>query len=362
MVDDNEANRALAKATLEDEGHRVLLAKGGAEGLAAFEREHPDCVLMDVRMPDIDGFMACKLIRARPDGADVPILFLTALRDIDTFDQAQRSGGDDFLAKPVSPAELVARVQSALRLKGLRVEVRGHYALLKQQRDDLMRLQLQKERLVAFLVHDLKNPVNSIDLHAQVLLRNQSLSESARDSVSRIRADTHQLSRMLLNLLDMSKADEGKLAPRRSIVDLKGLVDDLLVEFAISAQGRRVRLECHLGPARLDADEDLLRRAIANLLENAIRHAPRDSKVQVSTRDREGHLEIRVADSGAGVPPAQRERIFEPFIQDAGDNRLGGRGLGLAFCRLAAEAHSGKIWVEDAGPGAVFCMSLPHGS
>src|SRR5215467_3709443 len=113
VVDDNEANRELARSTLEDEGYRVLVAKGGAAGVETFEREKPDCVLLDVRMPDVDGFMACERIRALPHGASTPIIFITALRDVDTFEQALRSGGDDFLTKPVRPTELVVRVQTA---------------------------------------------------------------------------------------------------------------------------------------------------------------------------------------------------------------------------------------------------------
>src|SRR3954462_6675967 len=151
VVDDNEANRALARSTLEDEGYRVVVAAGGAEGIAAFEKEHPDCILLDVRMPEMDGFTVCERIRALPQGSVTPVLFLTALRDVDTFDRALRAGGDDFLTKPVRPTELVVRVQAALRLGKLSGELRESYAVMRHQRDDLLRLQLQKERLIAFV-------------------------------------------------------------------------------------------------------------------------------------------------------------------------------------------------------------------
>src|ERR1700735_4536054 len=144
VSDDNEATIELARNTLEDEGYRVVLARGGAEGVAAFERERPDCILLDVRMPEVDGFTACERIRSLPGGSDTPVLFLTALRDVDTFDRALRAGGDDFLTKPVRPTELVVRVQSALKLRRMSEELREHYELLKRQRDDLLRLQLQK--------------------------------------------------------------------------------------------------------------------------------------------------------------------------------------------------------------------------
>src|SRR5512144_391788 len=130
VVDDNEANRNLAKGALEDEGYRVVLATGGAAGIEAFERERPDCILLDVRMPDVDGFAACSAIRKLPGGADTPVLFLTALRDVDTFDEALKAGADDFLTKPVRPGELVVRVQTALKLRNMRAELREYYDVL----------------------------------------------------------------------------------------------------------------------------------------------------------------------------------------------------------------------------------------
>src|SRR5262249_51158707 len=152
---------------------------------------------------------------------------LTALRDVDTFDSALCAGGDDFLSKPVRPTELVVRVRAALQLRRLRTELREHYDLLKKQRDDLMRLQLQKGRLMAFVVHDLKNPVNAMDLHAQLLLRERGLPESAREAAAQIRTEARHLTRMILNLLDLSKADEGKLEPLRSIVALPALIAEV---------------------------------------------------------------------------------------------------------------------------------------
>jgi two-component system sensor histidine kinase/response regulator len=367
VVDDNDANRALARSTLEDEGYRVVLANDGRAAIVAFEREAPDCVLLDVRMPDIDGFEACARIRALPGGAETPVVFLTALRDVDTFDRALEAGGDDFLAKPVRPAELVARVQTALKLRRMRVELREHYELLKHQRNDLLRVQLQKERLTTFVVHDLKNPVNSMDLHAQLLLRDPQLSEKARESATQIRNEARQLSRMILNLLDLSKGDEGKLFARRAEVDLRSLVRDLLGELAAAAEARNVRLESSVDACEIHADADLLRRTLINLIENAMRHAPADSIVMVTATALADATEFRVIDAGPGVPSDLKEKIFDPFVQldqvEGGGERhvtRGGRGLGLAFCKLAVEAHGGRIWVEDTAAGAVFCVRVPH--
>jgi two-component system sensor histidine kinase/response regulator len=363
VVDDNEANRALARATLEDEGYRVLVATEGAAGVEAYERERPDCVLLDVRMPGMDGFEACRRIRALPGGRETPILFLTALRDVDTFDQAEQAGGDDFLTKPVSPAELVVRVGTALEVRRMQAELREHYALLKRQRDDLLRLQLQKERLMSFVVHDLKNPVNVMDLHAQLLLRDAALSTKARESATQIRHEARQLVRMILNLLDLSKADEGKLVATRADVDLATLVSGVLDDLQVSAQARKLSFETEALERRLSCDEDLLRRVLANLVENALRHAPPSSVVRVSAAALGDATVLRITDTGAGVAEAMRERIFDPFVQNEETGprfTRSGRGLGLTFCKIAVEAHGGRIWVEDAAPGAAFVFTIPN--
>jgi signal transduction histidine kinase len=365
VVDDNEANRSLAKATLEDEGYEVVLATGGAEGIAMFEADPPDCVLLDVRMPNVDGFAVCSRLRALPQGVETPILFLTALRDVDTFDRAQAVGGDDFLTKPVRPTELVIRVKTALELRRAKSELHGHYALLKKQRDDLQRLQLQKERLTAFVVHDLKNPVNTMDLHAQLLVRDKTLPEAARESAMQIRAEARQLTRMIVNLLDLSKADEGRLAPKRADVDLLALLESVLGELEVTARSRNVELRRSVDVARISADEDLLRRVVANLIENAIRYAPPATAVTIAAARKGDVTELSIADAGRGIPADMREKVFDPFVQvEAGDRLVSGtsRGLGLSFCKAAVEAHGGRIWIEDASPGARFCVRLPDGS
>src|SRR5690348_5806992 len=107
VIDDNAENRALALATLEDEDYQAIVAASGEEGIRAFERERPDCILLDVRMPGMDGFAVCAAIRELPGGAETPIVFLTALRDLETFDRALLAGCDDFLTKPFRPTELI---------------------------------------------------------------------------------------------------------------------------------------------------------------------------------------------------------------------------------------------------------------
>jgi len=359
VVDGDEANRALAQATLEAEGHRVLLATDGEQAIECFAREHPDCILLNVRMTGIDGPTACRRIRALPGGSLVSIMFVTALHDLDTFDRALAAGGDDFMNMPLRPQELAIHVEGLLTLHRLAAERNELYLDIKRQRDALQRLQLQKEELISFLVHDLKSPIHAIDLQAQLVLRDRNAGERAHRAAAKIRDDAHSQVRMITAMLDVIKADERQLAPAREPIDLRSLITEVVETMNVRALAARVALvsEAPVGdgaPPELHADPNLLRRVLENLVENAIRYSPEGGEVRVTTASVDSGIEMRVRDGGLGVPIDQRARVFERFETSATTRT--NRGLGLAFCKLAVEAHGGRIWIEDSCPGAAFCF------
>jgi signal transduction histidine kinase len=358
VVDDNAENRALARDTLESDGYRVIVARDGEQAVELAATTPPDCIVMDVRMPVVDGITACRRVRAQPGGDAIAIIFVTAQRDVETFDRALAAGGDDFLTKPFRPSELVVRVQTAMRLRRLAVERRTLYAEIKQQRDAMQRLELQKEQLVAFLVHDLKNPVNAIELQAQTIERAGDDTARVRRAAGTIREETRALLRLITNLLDVARADEGQLVPVPAPVDLHALVDTVVAELAPSAARARVTIVKAVDAPVARCDRDLIARVLANLLDNALRHAPEDSEVRVAVAAASGGIELRVSDRGPGIPQEMRETVFERFRSGDLTTRTN-RGLGLAFCKLAVEAHRGRIQIEGDPPGATFCVMLP---
>jgi signal transduction histidine kinase len=237
-------------------------------------------------------------------------------------------------------------------------ELREHYELVRDQRDALMRLQLQKERLTAFVVHDLKSPVNSINLGAQVVLADKGLSQGAREAAQYIRGDARTLSRLILNLLDISKSEEGVLVAHATELELSTLARQVFEAFELRAQAAGIRLSQDLRVHRVRADADLLLRVLENLFENAIRYTPSGGTIRLEAVACDGATLLAVTDSGPGIDEEMRDKIFERFVQLDSKER-GGRGLGLAFCKLAIEAHGGTVYVEDASPGARFCVRLP---
>jgi signal transduction histidine kinase len=170
---------------------------------------------------------------------------------------------------------------------------------------------------------------------------------------------------MVLNLLDIARSSDDVFAPRPSVVDVPTLVatvQQLMTPLADSL-GQTIGVDVPPDLPRLDADPELLRRVLQNLVDNALRHSPRGSPVRIEVRQEGGALRFRVRDLGPGVPPSLRERVFDKYVRLSRAEEHGatfGKGLGLAFCRIAVDAHGGRIWIEDEKPhGSVFTVQIP---
>jgi two-component system sensor histidine kinase/response regulator len=363
VVDDNAHNRALAEAHLTAAGYAVQLADGGEQALEMFAEHAPDLVLLDVVMPRMDGFETCSQIRKLQRGADTPIVFLTALTDVSSHQRAMESGVDDFLTKPINRTELLLRVRSLLRIKRLNDDLKEGFELIRSQRDALIRVQRQREELMQHVVHDLKNPLGAIEMNARYLLDSLP-SEDLRDATRDIVEGSTSLRRMVMNLLDICRSEDGQLVPALSNVDLGTLVKSVIGEHARESKERDVELKSsvHLDDRIVQADRDLVRRVLENLIVNAIRHSPRASQIDVTASASEDDVELSVRDLGEGVPEAFREKVFDKYVRlDSDVAALANRGLGLTFCRIAVEAHGGRVWVEPNKPnGAAFIFRLPR--
>ncbi|MGE0402584.1 MAG: sensor histidine kinase, partial [Kofleriaceae bacterium] len=172
-----------------------------------------------------------------------------------------------------------------------------------------------------------------------------------------IRNETRALMRMILNLLDLSRSDEGRLVPQRTSIDLDAHLTVVFEELRPAAAAAGVELVADVAAVReLVVDPSLLQRILTNLVENAIRHAPEGTSVRVSATHVDDATHLRVADQGCGIAEDLRARVFQRFESEGGAQN---RGLGLSFCQAAVQAHGGEIWIEDASPGAVFCMRIP---
>jgi signal transduction histidine kinase len=363
VVDDTPQNRLLAEVRLVAAGYRVTQADSGEAALRAFERDPPDLVLLDVRMPGIDGFQTLERLRALPSGQDVPVLFLTALDDEETHRSALAAGVDDFLTKPLRPTELLIRVRSLLRLRQAMRSLHDSYKVVSTQRDALLRARDLRERLAAFIVHDLKSPLQNISAATEVLTRKVD-SESGRRILGLIERGCTDMNRMVLNLLDVARTEDGQLPVQSTVFDLRSMLEDVIERIRVTrgqAGGAvHVLTEYDLEDARIQGDPELLRRVIENLLDNALRYSPAHSSIVVHAEKKQGQVDILVRDQGPGIPEEHRERVFDMYERLEERHDRSGRGLGLVFCRAAIEAQGGAIWIDPQtnGHGTTFHVRL----
>lgn len=357
VVDDDALARRSVRAMLEHGFYQVETAAGGEEALALLPTYKPELVLLDIQMPGMDGLEVCRRIRERPNGELLPIIFLTADERPDIHSLAFQSKGDDFLRKPVLQGELIVRIRSLMRLKRLQAEI-------QEERDNLLDLQKQREQLFEFIVHDLKNPLTAIQVGLELLEDREDKNPASQVQVRRLRDTAHSMGRMIQNILDIGRAEQVGLELRKTRISFVTWIPALLKELESQAQSRSHELswDCpdHL---EVEADQEFLRRLLLNLLENAMKYSPAGSTTHIRARPTQKGVRLEVRDQGQGIPEHMRERIFGKFVRldETGANTRSGSGLGLAFCQLVAEAHEGRIWVEENPPGgSVFVVEIPH--
>ncbi len=388
VVEDSRTQAEELRLILEGEGYAVEVAYDAEAGLEKVARGRFDLVLSDILLPQMSGYELCRALKGDPGGRRVPVILLTSLNDPRALIQTLECGADGFLTKPYEPRYLIGRVEGALAnraggdLLGERVAAAGdrqqllgvlasaYEEAVRSQRQleakhgELLRIQQQKDELVAFIVHDLKNPLNDVVMRLQMLQR-RPLGDSERRSVRMARSACDAMNRMVLNLLDVGRAEEGRLRVSGQELDLAAAVEEV-----VEAMRSRAELESSEIAARVPAgltvraDRALLVRVLENLVDNSLKYGPEGGRVEVVAAEVDGGVEIRVCDEGPGVPDALKEKIFDKYARVADDDLQSrtSRGLGLTFARLAVEAHGGRIHVEDREPrGSAFVVRLPGG-
>lgn len=356
VVEDVPVTLEFLRAILTDCGYRVRCATSVQDALRALAEGLPELVVLDLFLPDANGLEICRHLRRLPEGDDIPVLIVTVDDDPKIHGESIRAGADDFLRKPILPAELQTRVRSLLRLRRQRAQLRA-------DRDAILDLQVREERTVQFVMHDLKNMLAALMVSVERSEEDGSREEWGRHR-KRIGACTRNLQELVSNYLDVSLGSHADLHPRAVELDTQDWLRRTVDEF--ENFGPRQRHSIRVDPQGIQAfkgDPLLLRRVLFNLLDNASRFAPDDSAILVGAEPSPdgGHCLLWVADQGPGVPDSMKEAIFSRLVTDAlALPSRGGKGLGLAFCKLVAELHGGGIRVEDLEPqGSRFVLELP---
>ena len=364
VVDAHAQQRVLAQTFLETAGYRVSFAEAGDAAVRAFAQKPADLVLLDLMTPSTDGLLTCKRLRELPEGEHAAIVCLTSQDDPNEQRSVLESGVDDLVMKPLKRSELLMRVQSVLRTKHLLGEQERVSELFRLQRDELLRLQRQREENIAMLVHDMKNPLAGVLSNAEFLVGSLDLDGDQGECTQDILHASRRLHRMVMSLLDVSQSEHGVLRPTKAALDLTELVANVRSQCGpkLRDKGLTMTVVVPPEPIVMRADRDMLTRLLANLLDSAMRYAPTHSTVGLDVHRDGDHVELRVSDAGPAIPEIERADIFDSYVraQDTAARLRARRGLGLSSARAVVEAHGGQIWLEEnVTEGATFCVRLP---
>ena len=316
-------------------------------------------------MPEMDGYEVLSRIKNNPQTQRLPVIMISALDEMDSVVRCIEMGAADYLPKPFNPTLLRARVGASLREKRARDRELRYTAELAESYRKLQELERLRDDLTYMIVHDLRTPLTSLLSGLQTVPLVGDLNEIQTEMVEIAVDGGRTLLGMINDLLDVEKMEQESVPLEMTPLTAGGLIERAAAQVVLLAQSSGLTLarEAPLDLPPFPGDEDKLRRTIINLLGNAIKFTPVGGTITAAAELGEGVVLFSIRDTGEGIPPEAFERIFEKFGQV--ENRKAGRkmstGLGLTFCKLAVEAHGGRIWVESLpGQGSAFFFTIPR--
>ncbi len=367
IADDDPNVVEVLSLLLEREGYKTVPAYDGEEALAMVRELRPDLVLLDVRMPGMDGYEVCRRIKEDPSTAVIPVVMVTMVRGLRNKLTGVEAGADDYLNKPVNEVELAARVRSLLRVKSLydRIEaynreleerVAERTAQLREALDKLTEMERLRSEIINNVSHELRTPLTQVK-NAVELLEGARSPDEMQALITTARQAMRRLERLVNNVMDLSAGVQTRLEP----VSVRDAARRAVAELSVDGVEIRIEIEDNLPPVL--ADRVGLVRVLQHLLDNAIKFSPDGGPVEViARRDGPDKVLIAVRDSGIGIPQDKLDRIFEVFYQVDGSTtrRFGGAGVGLSLVKLIVEGMGSHINVESReGEGSTFSFVLP---
>lgn len=351
IVDDHESVRESLSDSLSVSHYDILTFSSGTDLLAYEGNPMPDVILLDVMMPDMDGFAVCTRLKESERWRHIPVILITALNTRDYMVRGLESGAEEYLVKPVNSVELRARVRSMLRIK--------------QQYDELQATLKMREKLANMIVHDMRQPINVALLQHSLINLRHHLTADDEHSLNVIQNNLRRLDALVNDILVAAKVQNDCLLLERSPVSVKTLLEKMRDDYVLQAQAASTKLYIDL-PSQdriCYLDENLIIRLIDNLVTNAIKFSPQDGQIVLRLAyppEDQGQLCLQVIDEGPGVPPDYAQDIFDEFRIIPMREKNGPQvGLGLAFCKMVVDAHNGRICVTPNKPtGSIFTVHL----
>lgn len=355
VADDTVENLRLLVTMLGGQGYEVRPVTTGRQALLAAERVQPALILLDINMPDMNGYDVCERLKANPALADIPVIFLTALTEVADKIRAFQVGGVDYITKPFQLEEVHARVRTHLALRQARLE-------LAQSFEKLQAVETLKDNLVHMIVHDMRSPLMALSGHLDLVKESGSqLNDIAKEDLQVAASLADRVAQMANDLLDVSRLENNKMPIERHHHDIRTIARSVRAALEVLDPRRPLSVDMP-DPIEVSCDERVIRRVIENLVSNAIKHTPSSCRVLVRAQRTPTGVRVEVADEGPGIPEEAKRNLFEKFaaVENRQNNKYHSAGLGLAFCKLAVQAHGGQIGVEANAPkGTIFWFELP---
>ncbi|QYY28418.1 response regulator [Cupriavidus pinatubonensis] len=362
LVADDNADMRQYLARLLSKDYEVELANDGQDALARIHARSVELLLTDVMMPGLDGLGLLHALRTDPKTADLPIIMLSARAGEESLAEGVEAGADDYLTKPFSARELLARVGTHVKMARFRREA---LEALRHRGKALREADRRKDEFLNILAHELRGPLATISNTAHILGQSRTDTELARDAQKRIERQLRHLVRLVDDLLDTNRITQGKLQLHIERVELQAAIRDAIETCRPLAEEleREVTLDVPAESIWLDADPVRLAQVIGNLLSNAYKYTEHGGHVWLSVEPRGDEVLLRVKDDGVGIPAAALPSIFDLFMQVRSSlNRArGGLGIGLALVKRLVDMHGGQVEGFSDGPsrGSEFVVRLP---
>jgi signal transduction histidine kinase len=347
VVDDRDATRYMTERTLRQAGFRTMQAAGGEDALAIAKAENPGVIVLDINMPDIDGYEICRRLREDESTAAMAIIQMSA-----TFESAEHQvrglegGADTFLVAPVEPTVLVATVRAMLRLR--------------QAETRLREFDRRKDEFLATLAHELRNPLAPL-MYCLDSLEQQRVAPEVARTLPIMRRQMEHLVRLVDDLIDMSRITQNKLTLRLRRVVLQDVIDVAVEARMPELEARSQTLTLELPPERVVLHGDAVRLAqvFGNLISNAVKYSPNGGRIRIWAKTEDGSVIVSVNDEGVGISAGDVERIFDLFVQ-VGEPGVG-LGLGLPLVARLVAMHGGEVTASSGGvnQGSTFTVRLP---
>ena len=359
LVDDDLVSISLLEEIITRAGyntHKVYNGKEALEYLALTDKQ-PDLILLDINMPEMNGYEVCNRIKTDTKLQEIPVIFITTLDRIEDKIHGFQLGGADYICKPFQDEEVLARMQVHLSLQ-------QQQRIISENYEKLRKLEGLRDNLVNLIVHDMQSPLATIQCVLDEVINQFSGSQETTYKFLKLASSsTHRLIEMATQMLLISSCEStGSMPIRKSSENLTRIVLKVLDSMEVVAGTKKLVFDTE-APIQVTIDKDIIGRVVSNLISNAIKYGPEDVEILISLTREDQFVRFTVTDRGLGIEKEYHPNIFDKFFQassNEGIKKHRGFGLGLYFCKLAIEAHGGQIGlISEINQGSTFWFTLP---